>query len=80
LSEISLVINNQRKYFQSGILRSVDFRKKQLKLLKQALVKNYQGIVSALKADINKSEEEAYISEYTIVMNELDCALKHISK
>ncbi|WP_009633558.1 aldehyde dehydrogenase [Synechocystis sp. PCC 7509] len=74
---ISEIIRKQREYFSSGKTKDINFRIAQLKKLKQALVENFEIIAQALKADLNKPQFEAYLTEL-IVTKEIDYALKHI--
>ena len=74
---ISQIISQQRDYFSSGKTKNINFRIAQLKKLKQAIVQNFEVIAQALKADLNKPQFEAYITEL-IVTKEIDYALKHI--
>ena len=73
----SQIISQQREYFSSGKTKDINFRIAQLKKLKQAIVQNFEVIAQALKADLNKPQFEAYITEL-IVTKEIDYALKHI--
>jgi aldehyde dehydrogenase (NAD+) len=74
----SQIISQQREYFSSGKTKELNFRIAQLKRLKQAIVQNFEVIAQALKADLNKPQFEAYITEL-IVTKEIDYALKHIN-
>ncbi len=74
---ISEIIRKQREFFSSDHPKDINFRIAQLKKLKQALVENFEVIAQALKADLNKPEFEAYLTEL-IVTKEIDYALKHI--
>lgn len=73
----SNIINTQREFFSSGKTKNIDFRIKQLKTLKQAVVENATSIVAALKADLNKPQFETYATEI-FVTKEIDYALKHL--
>jgi aldehyde dehydrogenase (NAD+) len=71
-------LEKQRKFFNSGQTRPVDFRIKQLRTVKQA-IKNYeQRIIEALAADLAKSEFEAYGTEIGITYEEINFAIKHL--
>lgn len=74
---ISEIIRKQRKFFSSGKTKDINFRIAQLKKLKQALGENFEIIAQALKADLNKPQFEAYLTEL-VVTKEIDYALKHI--
>ncbi len=74
---LAQIIYKQREYFSSGKTKDVGFRIAQLKKLKQAISENFEVIAQALKADLNKPQFEAYLTEL-IVTKEIDYALKHI--
>lgn len=74
------LVDNQRKYFQTGVTKPVQFRKKQLRKLEQVIREHEKEIMEALKADLNKSDYEAYLTEIGIVYSEIKAALRHLSK
>lgn len=75
---ISAIVEAQRSYFRSGATRPVEFRLEQLKRLREAIVRHEQAIVDALYVDLHKSYEEAYLTEISIVLAEIDNFLKHL--
>ena len=77
-SAISDLIQNQRKFFQSGRTRDIDFRIKQLRTLKTAIIENEAAILEACKSDMNKPPMEAYTSERGMVLNEIDHAARNL--
>ena len=72
------IVTEQRLFFQTNQTKNLSFRLKQLKVLKQAIVENEVAIKKALKADLNKPELEAYITEVGICLEEIKYALKHL--
>lgn len=74
---IQAVLQQQRTYFESGETQSYEFRLTQLKALKQAIQDHQPAILAALKADLNKPELEAYLTEIG-VMKEINEAIKHL--
>lgn len=70
----------QQHYFQSGVTRSVEFRMAQLKKLRHAIVEREASILEALRADLNKSEMEAYAFEIGLVYKEITFMLKHLKR
>ncbi len=74
------VLQQLSQYFQSGATRSYDFRIKQLKLLKQALLKNEKAIYEALQADLGKSAEESWVTEVGFTIGEINFALKNLAR
>lgn len=67
-----------RQYFQSGATRPVGFRMAQLKKLKQAILSHEQEIYQALRSDLNKSPEEAWVTEIGLVIKEINNAIRHL--
>ncbi len=73
------VIDNQRRFFNTGSTHSYTFRRVQLNRLKQ-LVKQYEPkILAALKADLSKGDFEGWVEEIGVIEQELNLAIKHLS-
>ena len=72
------IIHNQRDFFQTGKTKDISFRIQQLKILKQAIIENETVICKALKADLNKPLVESFIAEITLVIKEIEYAIKYI--
>nr|WP_100371763.1 aldehyde dehydrogenase [Bacillus sp. FJAT-45037] len=68
----------QKAFFYLGQTKDYDFRKKQLEKLKDALVKNEDKLLAAVKADLNKSKEEAFLTEIGPTYQEITHTLKHL--
>ncbi len=77
---IEELVAAQRAYFATGATRSVEFRLNALKRLKAALQQNEKALCKALKADLNKTEMEAYMTETGMVLEELSFHIKHLKK
>jgi aldehyde dehydrogenase (NAD+) len=69
-----------RDYFESGHTRSYSFRRQQLQLLKQTVLKYEKEIGDALYRDLRKSPEEAYATETGMVLAEINVLLKNLRK
>jgi len=72
------ILKKQRAFFDTGKTKDVDFRVGQLKKLRDVIADNERAILDALKADLRKSDLEAYATEVGLVLAEIDDALKHI--
>src|SRR5699024_4068423 len=59
--------------------KDIQFRKRQLKQFRQMLENYESDIYEALKADLNKSKQEAFLTEVGLLYTEIDFALKHLS-
>ena len=73
-------INSQRAFFATKQTKSVKFRLEQLCKLKKIVVEYEEKIQEALWKDLHKSPEEAYLSEISIVLNEIDYHTKHLKR
>jgi len=78
--EMKQIVSLQREFFLSNVTKDIQFRKVQLKKLELAIIQNQDKIYAALKEDLNKSEYEAYLTEVSIVLNEIRYASKHLSR
>ncbi|WP_346235499.1 aldehyde dehydrogenase [Lysinibacillus telephonicus] len=75
---VESMIEEQKKFFFTGLTREIDFRKKQLLKLKQK-IKHYEDeILHALNLDLHKSEFEAYSNEVGIVLDSIQYMIKNI--
>jgi aldehyde dehydrogenase (NAD+) len=77
---ICRVIARQRAHFDSGQTRSIEFRRAQLRRLKEVIVRYEKKIGDALWQDLHKSPEESYLTEISIVLGEVDNHLRNLSK
>ena len=68
----------QKNYFETGATLPQDFRRAQLKKLKQTIEAHEAAINEALKKDLHKSAEEVWITEIAFVLNEIDYMLKNL--
>ena len=74
------ILQNQRKYFRTGVTMDIEWRIHQLKLLKKTIKKYEDNLFWALEDDLGKSEFEAFTTEIGMVYNELNNAIKHLPK
>lgn len=71
---------NLKEFFYTNRTKDVNFRIKQLKLLKDN-IKHYEPeIVQALRDDLRKSDFEIYTTEIGFILKEIDYAIKHLKK
>jgi len=77
-STISNLLANQKIYFAGQQTKSISFRMEKLRTLKKAILKYQLKIEEALWLDLHKSGEEAYLTEISIVMGELNYHLKKL--
>ena len=77
---IEQIIQAQRAYFRSGATLDINFRRQMLKKLQAALTKWEKPLTEALWIDLHKSYEEAYLTELSIVMCEIDNHIRHLKQ
>lgn len=78
--QLQTIANKQKVFFFAGATKEIPFRIKQLEILKKAIINNEGKILNALKLDLGKPETEAYVSEISPVLKEIDLAIKNIKK
>ncbi|GAE31103.1 aldehyde dehydrogenase [Halalkalibacter hemicellulosilyticusJCM 9152] len=74
------VINRQKAYYMNGSTRSLTFRLNQLKQLKEVVKEYEEPLLEALLLDLNKPKEEAFLTEFAPVYQEITHVLTHLSK
>lgn len=70
----------QRQFFASHKTRDLEFRIFQLKKFKTAIQASEEKILQALWKDLKKSPEEAYLTEISIVIKEIDLHIRNLKK
>ncbi len=77
---IESIVNAQKEFFATHNTRDVSFRIDALKKFRASILKNEDKITDALWKDLHKSYEEAYMSEISIVLGEIDNHIKHLKR
>jgi aldehyde dehydrogenase (NAD+) len=72
------LFEKQKRYFQTGETRSIDFRLQQLKNLKAAIKKYEREIIDTLKVELHKSEFEAFSTEIGVIYEEIRFIAKRL--
>lgn len=67
-----------RNYFSGGETLTYQFRRNQLKKLKESILTHEQDLYEALYTDLKKSKEEVWVTETGMVISEINEALKHL--
>ncbi len=78
--DIQEKINEGKTFFNSGATLSYEYRLRALLKLKEVLQTQKTEILASLKADLNKSYYEGFMTEYALVMSELLLAIKKLKK
>lgn len=77
---IENILHSQRDFFATYRTKDFDYRIEQLKKFKAAILKYETKITDALWTDLRKSNQEAYLTEISIVIGEIDNHLKNLKK
>lgn len=80
VSHIPQIVAVQRNYFRSHETLPMEFRLAMLRKLRDAILKHERSLTNALYLDLHKSYEEAYLTEISIVLGEIDNFLKHLKR
>jgi len=80
LTPIEKMLKAQQNFFATHQTKSLAFRIAQLKKLKGAIHTYEKKIAGALWKDLHKSYEEVYLTEISIVTQEIDNHLKHLKR
>ena len=79
-TDIESIVKSQHNYFATHCTKSLNFRMENLKKFKSVIIKYDNKIAEALWADLHKSYEETYLTEISIVVQEINNHLKHIKR
>jgi len=77
-STISEIYKGQKSFFASQKTKSIAFRLQQLKTLKKAILQYEDKVNEALWQDLHKSKEEAFLTETSLLIEEIDYHLKKL--
>lgn len=80
MKEIKQLVTKQHQYFKTLETHDYYFRKKQLELLYQKIIKYQNEIEIALYKDLGKSAFEAYSTEIGFVLKSITHTKKHLKK
>ena len=79
-TRITEILKKQREFFRSGKTLSPAYRLDCLKRLRETLLRRESEIAGALKEDLGKCRQEAYMTEIGMVLSELSCAKAGLRK
>lgn len=68
-----------RAFYESGATQTLAWRKQQLQLLKNAILKYEQPLYDALYSDLKRSAEESWVTELGVAIAEINLALRKLS-
>ncbi|MBR4358056.1 MAG: aldehyde dehydrogenase [Butyrivibrio sp.] len=78
--EITKIIDKQRCFFATNKTKDVSFRIEALKKLRKEIKNREPEILTALYKDLGKSRSEAYLTELSIVYNEINIVISNLKK
>ncbi len=76
--EQQVIFNKQKAFFQSHQTKPYEFRKNQLKKLKEVIEKHETEVLQALSDDFGKPSFESYVTEVGFMYEEIKYYLKHL--
>ena len=77
---IEAIVRAQWEFFLTGKSRKYDFRREQLQRLQRAMKQWARPLFDALWQDLHKSEQEATLTELSIVEGEIRNHLRHLKR
>jgi aldehyde dehydrogenase (NAD+) len=78
--DIPKIVNQQKSFFNSNSTKEVTLRIETLKKLKLILKENEEKFYTAIYTDFKKSEFETYLTELSLIYNELNDAIRNLKK
>lgn len=78
MSTYQQLLAKQRAFFATGKTKSIEFRIGQLTKLRQVVIEKHQDIEASLHQDLRKSEFEAFATEVTAMIDEINAAVEHL--
>jgi aldehyde dehydrogenase (NAD+) len=78
--KINALHKSQQEYFASGATKNVDYRISCLKKFRDVLKSKEDEVYKVLEKDLGKSNFEAFLTEYNVIIGELDKYIKNSKK
>lgn len=78
--EIARIVGDQRAYFKTHATFDVDVRRRALVSLRDAVRAHEADIAHALKTDLGKSHDEAYMCEIGTSLSEIRHQIAHVAR
>lgn len=80
VDKIKSIVASQRNYFRGNQTLDLNYRLKMLRRLRDAIKMYEEELVEALHKDLNKSYEEAFMTEISIVLGEIENFQKNLAR
>lgn len=78
--DVQQLVEDQRKYFNSNVTRSVEFRLEQLKKFRNLIKAHEDDLHEAIYKDFGKSKYDNRLTEIFPLYEELDIAIKNVRR
>ena len=78
--EVLKILDEHKKFFETGKTKNVDFRIQQLRILRQAIAVNEELIIKAMYEDLHKSRYEAFTTEIGLLYSSIRLITKNLKK
>ncbi|MCH8524853.1 MAG: aldehyde dehydrogenase [Balneolales bacterium] len=78
-ARIDTLLEAQRTFFAGRNTRDIRFRTQKLALLSEVIRRRKEDIAGALRRDLSKSSEESYLTEISIVQQEIELHRKNLA-
>ncbi len=78
--QMTNIAEKQKAFFRTGRTKDIAFRREMLLRLKNAVRQNERALFAALREDLSKSAAEAYMTELSLVYQEIDAACRHLGR
>ena len=78
--DVQQLVEDQRKYFNSNVTRSVEFRLEQLKKFRNLIKAHEDDLHEAIYKDFGKSKYDNQLTEIFPLYEELDIAIKNVRR
>lgn len=78
--QIPQIVSEARAAFDADVTRPIEWRRAQLKAMVKMLEKHSDDFAAALKTDLGRCPEEAYLYDVGFTISELHLMIKNISK
>lgn len=78
IDQIPGIVDEIRRGFDAGVLRTIDSRRTQLEQLRRMLVEQEGRLLDALAVDMRKPRTEAFLIEFYSTIKDIDVAVKHL--
>jgi len=78
--DIPKIVQQQKSFFNSNATKEVNLRIETLKKLKLILKENEDKFYTAIYTDFKKSQFETYLTELSLIYNEINDAISNLKK